>query len=284
MNIQKTIQEQLRVPALLLAAFSLIAIGGCKGMTDAPFGSTITVEAFGTPILSNMTITASASKTQRYRATVADKDKLPLNDIDINFVGQFTNGQSIDFGGTVGSVPTAAGTVTLSAIQKTDAFGYVDFLVTAPYYDTTRQIHEPYNQTAVGAATGGQLVDGTYLYQITALDFAGETNAVAPISAVVTSATTTGTTGSVVLTWTPVPGATSYIIYGRGTPLIRGLINIINPTLLANGDATWTDTGSNIPSTRVPPAANSTGVSLNSVIGTAQASTGAAFATFDIKF
>ena len=282
MGMINTLQERLRIPALLLAAFSLIALAGCG--TEAPGLSTITVTPFGAPIILNPvtvpTPTSPTTKTQNYRVSVADSAGLPLNGIDVNFLGQFTNGQSINFGGAIVSAPNS-----ITVTRQTDDFGFLYFAITAPYY-AINPIHVPYNQTAVGSATGGTLGDGTYFYTVTALDIiGGETEATAPVSAVVTNSTPTATDGSVSVSWAAVPGASSYMVYGRIAGSEGALINILNPS----GDPlTWIDTGSNTPTTApcfgTAAACNTTGLSLNSVIGTGQATSGAAFSTFSINF
>lgn len=65
--------------------------------------------------------------------------------------------------------------------------------------------------TATPATTGGTIAAGAHTYQVTALNAQGES---LPTSV---SATTTGSTGSVVLDWADVTGATSYRIYDNGT-------------------------------------------------------------------
>ena len=282
MSMIKTIQERLRIPARLLAAFSLIALAGCG--TEAPGLSTVTVTAFGTPIIHDPvtvpTITSPTTKTQNYRVSVADSTGLPLNDIDVNFLGQFTNGQSINFGGAVVSAPNS-----ITVTRKTDDFGFLYFAVTAPYYAVGVQLSFPLNQTAIPSATGGNLADDTYFYQITSLDFAGETTAGGPISATVTNVTPTTLTGSVALSWAAVPGATSYNVYGSSTTNFPGapgyLVTILCP---CPDPVTYTDTGQYFPQGPPPPAINTTGLGLNSVIGTAQATSGAALSTFSINF
>ena len=69
----------------------------------------------------------------------------------------------------------------------------------------------PGTGTPTGSATGGTLAAGTYFYRVTALNATGETTGSPEISV-----TTTGTTGSVSLTWASVAGATKYRVY-RGT-------------------------------------------------------------------
>jgi len=264
-------------------AVATIQLTAC-GPDVAPSGSKITVVALGAPItdgpITNPTVTTTTTKTQTYRISVTDNTGLPMNDIDVNLLGNFTNGQSIDFGGATGTAP-----ITLSTTQKTKQFGFLDFKIKVPYFAVS-QIHVPYNQTAVGSTTGGTLVDGTYDYTVTALDFAGETEATAPISAIVSGTSTTTPAGSVTVSWAAVPGATSYTVYGRIFPGSFGaLITILNPS----GDPlTWVDTGSNPPTTApcfgTPAACNTTGLSLNSVVGTAQATSGSALETFSINF
>lgn len=281
MNIQKTTEARVRITALLLAAVSLFVLAGCG--TDAPFGTTITAEAFGVPVILNPvttpTVTSPTTKTQSYRVFVADSTGLPLNDIDVHFLGQFTNGQNINFGG--GALGTAP--VTLTTTKKTDRFGYMLFDVSVPYYALT-PIHVPYNQNVVPSSTGGTLADGTYCYTITAKDYAGETEATASMTAVVSGATDSVTlisTGSVAISWAAVPGATSYMVYGRTCGGEGAMIELLNPT----GDPlTMTDTGAWPVTATPPPGINTTGLSLNSVIGTAQVSSGAALATFSISF
>jgi len=65
---------------------------------------------------------------------------------------------------------------------------------------------------ATPSTTGGTLAAGTYYYQIVAVDIYGNTTT----GSQEVSATTTGTTSSVGLTWTAVTNAASYRIY-RGT-------------------------------------------------------------------
>lgn len=271
---------------LLFMAVAAIQLTGC-GPDEAPTGSTITVEKIGIPIiegpiLTNPTPTATTTKTQIYRVSVADSTGLPMNDIDVNFLGQFSSGQNINFGGSIGTA-----TVTLSTSQKTDDFGFLDFKITTPYYSIGNILSFPSNQTATPSATGGNLANGTYSYQITSLDFAGETPAGGSITAIVTNATPTTATGSVLLTWKAVPGATSYNVYGNIFPGAPGYLVTIDCSSTATpcpDPVTFTDLGQYYPAGAAPPAANTTGVGLNSIVGTAQATSGSALKSFDISF
>lgn len=62
--------------------------------------------------------------------------------------------------------------------------------------------------TGTPSTTGGTLAAGTRYYRVSALNASGES-----IGSTEASATTTGTTGSVALTWAAVMGATSYRVY-----------------------------------------------------------------------
>lgn len=91
------------------------------------------------------------------------------------------------------------------------------------------------------AATGGTLAAGTYGYRITALVGTTETAPAATIQA-----TTTGTTSTVTLFWLPVPGATSYKVYGRTSGAELLMATVAAPT------TSWTDIGSITPAGALP--------------------------------
>lgn len=98
----------------------------------------------------------------------------------------------------------------------------------------------PTGLVATPSGTGGTLAAGTYYYKVAATDAAGQTLA----SAQVSSGALTGTTSSVVLTWTAVNGATGYRVY-RST--VSGTFT--TPALLATpATATYTDTGGSVSS------------------------------------
>jgi hypothetical protein len=71
--------------------------------------------------------------------------------------------------------------------------------------------------TATGYTTLGSLAANTYYYGVTAVNSTGEST----LAVAQKSVTTTGSTGSVNLTWAPVPGATSYNVY-RSTAATGG--------------------------------------------------------------
>jgi hypothetical protein len=68
----------------------------------------------------------------------------------------------------------------------------------------------PARPVATPSTTGGTLAAGTYFYRVTALNASGET-----VGSLEAFAITTGSTGSVALSWPAVTGATSYRVYGR---------------------------------------------------------------------
>jgi hypothetical protein len=103
----------------------------------------------------------------------------------------------------------------------------------------------PAAPTAVAATTGGTLPAGTQAYKVTALGSTGETDA----SAEVTQATT-GATSTVTVSWTAVPGATGYRVYGRAS----GTEGLLAQTIASV--TTFTDTGALTPGSP-PPSSNS---------------------------
>ncbi len=62
------------------------------------------------------------------------------------------------------------------------------------------------------AVTGGNLTASTYYYKVTAYDDSGETIASQEISQI-----TSGATSAVTISWTAIPGATGYRVYGRSS-------------------------------------------------------------------
>jgi hypothetical protein len=111
------------------------------------------------------------------------------------------------------------------------------------------QLSTPVNAAFTTATTGGTLSAGTYYYRVVAVDGVGTSLASAE-----TSKVTTGSTSTVTVNWTAVPGATGYKVYGRTTGA-----ELYMATVSLNSTTTWTDTGSVTPSGALPTA-NTTGV------------------------
>ena len=94
----------------------------------------------------------------------------------------------------------------------------------------------PTNLAATSGLTGGTMLAGTYQYQVSAVGEDGETLASSPVVIQISGVVTTGT---VTLTWDPVPLANGYNIYGRSqTGSLVGLMDTIGAS-----STTFTDLG-----------------------------------------
>ncbi len=101
--------------------------------------------------------------------------------------------------------------------------------------------------TATPSESGGTLAAATYKYKISAVNG----NGVGIASAASADAVVSGSTGSVALTWTAVPGATSYRVFGR----TGGAFDLIAEVSVTN----YTDTGAITPDVTKPaPASDGT--------------------------
>jgi hypothetical protein len=94
---------------------------------------------------------------------------------------------------------------------------------------------------ATPSASGGTLAAGAKAYRVSEVFPEGES-----AGCVEVTATTTGATGSVVLTWTSDPRAISYKVYGRTTGAELFIATVTAPTV------TYTDTGSVTPAGALP--------------------------------
>lgn len=106
-------------------------------------------------------------------------------------------------------------------------------------------VPRPTLNSAVSSASGGTLPEATYFYRLTATSVTGETTPSGEITA-----STSGSNGSVKLSWSAAKGATGYRIY-RSTA--AG-----SETLLASLDnvTTYSDTGSATAGSTTPPTSN----------------------------
>lgn len=96
--------------------------------------------------------------------------------------------------------------------------------------------------TALAATTGGTLPAGTYVYSVTAIGVDGEGDLSNEVSA-----TTTGTTGKVTLSWPAVAGETGgFRVYGRTAGDEEHMADVPHGTL------TWVDNGSIVPAGMEP--------------------------------
>jgi putative Ig domain-containing protein len=79
-------------------------------------------------------------------------------------------------------------------------------------------IATPTGAAARAAAGGGTLAAGTYYYTVVARVVSGQgTKASSSPSAEVSATLAAGTSGGVTISWTPIAGATDYMVYGRTT-------------------------------------------------------------------
>lgn len=114
----------------------------------------------------------------------------------------------------------------------------------------------PSGASATGSGSGGTLAANTWYYVVTAFNHAGETTKSAEVSA-----TTTGSTSSVAISWSHISGVynlptlaqyfAGYKIY-RGT--VSGSENVLVGTVAASA-TTWTDTGV-VGTSATPPVSN----------------------------
>lgn len=99
----------------------------------------------------------------------------------------------------------------------------------------------------VVSSAGGVLAAATYSYAVTAVNAYGETAATAVLDVVIAA----GTSNSVKLAWTPVPGATGYRVYGR----TKTLTNV--PLLAIVNSPAYIDTGVDVETSPNQPTTSS---------------------------
>lgn len=250
---------------MLLGTLLIMMVSGCKGSDSAPFGSVVSIAPVGNVVI--VSSPTGTTKTQVYRVSVADSTGLPMNGMTVNVSANFTSGVQINLNGIMGNAGTLVG-----FSKATGDSGFFDFALTAPLLNPSgQQMQPPTSVSALAVPSGGILPDATtFDYAVTALDsMGGETN---PSLA---SALTTTANSSVQISWSAVPGAAGYNIYGRiGGSL--GLIASVGSSVL-----TFTDTGSTVPG-MTPPVSNTT-FPVNVVQGSITATSGSEVASTDIS-
>ncbi|BAG41585.1 tail sheath protein [Ralstonia phage phiRSL1] len=110
-------------------------------------------------------------------------------------------------------------------------------------------IASPTDLAATSASTGGTMVPATYQYQISAVSKSGEALVAPAVNIVIAAGTVTN---SVTLTWTAVPGATAYNIYGRTS----GALGLVAQVGAGSGTMTFTDTGAPLSNPTQQPITN----------------------------
>ncbi len=260
------IGRALRNPVLLLAALALSSLVGCKGAADAPFGSTI--EITGPFVLSNVT-TTQTTKQEKYHVTVLDSGGQPMGGVKVQLNGIFTAGDQITM---AGAGPQDA-PANLSSNVTMGYGGFADFLISAPSL-SIRPLALPV-LSASALASGGTLTVGTFSYEVAAVDALGGL----AVSTTIASATTTTVNSSVALSWTSVPGATSYNVYGdNGTGAWTLKTSV-------TGTTGFTDVSvGGSPVTQPVPGSNTSGAAVNSLKGSIMAVSGGVSAIVDVNF
>lgn len=102
---------------------------------------------------------------------------------------------------------------------------------------TSNNISSPTGLAGSAQNTGGQLMAGTYQYQISAINENGETLASAPVIIQIVGASVAN---QVVLSWDDVPLADGYVIFGRSSTNANDVGAIVT---LGQGTLTFADTG-----------------------------------------
>lgn len=121
-----------------------------------------------------------------------------------------------------------------------DADPFIDYLqLVSPTTDAICQIEAPIIISLAGVANGGSLIPATtYEYVVTALNSNGETFASATVNLLLPVST-----DCIDVTWSEVPGATGYNVYGR----LAGGVGKLTASPVPAGTLTWQDNGSVTP-------------------------------------
>jgi hypothetical protein len=133
--------------------------------------------------------------------------------------------------------PVAGDLIRTGIVTQDLTVRYNVFTHPSDWFTTPRIVPLPTGTTATPFTTGGTLAAGTYAYRVLAR-YPTSQNVIADSGAAAeVSATTTGSTGRVVISWSAVANATEYYVYGRtpGGQTMRWAVTA--PTV------TYTDTG-----------------------------------------
>ena len=172
------------------------------------------------------------------------------NDLAGSFVANGSGTTSVNTAGyfsasgatTNYAIIAAAGNVGIGTTTPTEA------LTLAANSNFGTYLGTPGTPTATGSNTGGSLATATYFYKITALDSQGNQTA-ASAESNPGGTVSSGSVGSVTVSWTAVPGASSYRVY-QGTS--SNGENVYYTTTLTTFIATGTGT-----TAAAPPTTNS---------------------------
>lgn len=143
------------------------------------------------------------------------------------------------FTGTAGTLIPAGTEVGTVVADASTGLTPITFLTQASI--TLAVSPGPTTLVGTPSGSGGTMLAGTYYYVVTAITPAGETIVSNEILV-----TTTGSTSSVVLTWSVVAGATGYKVYRSSTIGVETLLS-------SPGTNTYTDTGAVVPGATLAP-------------------------------
>ena len=158
----------------------------------------------------------------------------------VDAAGESTSKASVS--ATVNNVPPTVPTNLSASVNGSNVNLSWDAVNDATSYNVYRDSSLIASPTA-NAFTDTALADGTYLYEVSALDAAGESTSKASVSATVnneppaapTNLTATVNADSVNLSWNTVDDATSYNIYRDSSLIASPTTNAFTDTALADG-------------------------------------------------
>jgi hypothetical protein len=137
-------------------------------------------------------------------------------------------------------------------------------LVTRPVAWRNPIVGTPQSVIAVTSASGGAMTTGTYGYRVVARHPAAvNTIAQSTASAEVIVSISSGTTGSIAISWAPVTNATNYDIYGR-SPGGENIKFSVTTSACGATACSYTDTGSGGTTASVPTTTGTTWFEKNS--------------------
>ena len=159
----------------------------------------------------------------------------PASTFTITAYGGLATPSTIDFNTAGGATGANQNLVFVYGIGPGAYYNNIEISI------ISNNLSPPTGLTATPNATGGTLAASTYSYEVTAVGINGET-----LPSTVAPATTTGSTGSVSLSWSAVTNAVGYRVYGRTSSNYLFLASTNSAT------TTFIDTGSITPAGAAP--------------------------------
>lgn len=205
-----------------------------------------------------------------YTTSNANNASLGANEI-VSYIVPIAAGAGVDV-----DLQSLTDILTQSAVSFARLKGYVLQLLSTSDDSTNgtacsgvilnAPIPAPTQNAPTVSGSGGTLAAGTYYYIVTSTTVAGESVLQVTGANNQVSATTTGTTSEVALSWNQVTDATGYKIYRSTTSGSYGASSLLT-TIALGSTVTFTDTGA-ATTTGTPPAVNgATVANLNTLNG-----------------